>query len=425
MSWSLKSLFVSLAVLFLLSGCGAVKFSAKNAEKIDDAPFVDPDSTPLPTPPGGGTPTPTPPGGGGGTPTPTPPGGGGGTPTPTPTPTPTNYRKVTYSSVVPVNSNNVDILLIIDDSGSMEVDQKKLAAKLSTFASMLENQAALPINWQMCVTVTRPQALAGRTGTFWGASINWVSYTPPAGTPQYVLKKGATNLNEIFKNTIDSIGSGVANSTDERGIKAAHKHFYNGDPNASDGSGCYRKGASVAVVLISDEDERSVGGDASRVKRYAPLYEDPSSYQPLESEDLPKTLLQQAQSIFGNNVRFTFNSIVVTTKACEDAQDAEKDSRGQYGASHMGTKYIEMSNLTNGGVGSICDADYSSNLNLFKNKISNSLSSLTLECAPVANTLVVKVDGTQTTAYTLTGANLKFNNAIVEGRLVEMVYYCN
>jgi hypothetical protein len=408
-----------LAFSFLLVACGAVKFSAQGTTDATGTPIV-PEATPTP-PGGGGTPTPTPP-----APTPTPPSGGTPTPTPVaPTPTPGGTpRAVTNTTTVPVTSNNVDILLIIDDSGSMDADQKKLSAKLANFASMLENQAVLPIDWQMCVTVTRAQSIAGRTGTFWGASINWVGYTPPAGTPQYVLKKGATNLSGIFTSTINAIGSGVAGSNDERAIKAAYKHFYNGDPNASDGSGCYRKGASVAVITISDEDERSVGGDASRVKNYAPLYEDASSYQVLEAEDLPANLLQQARTIFGTTVKFSFNSIVVNNKTCEDSQDAEKDSSGHYGPSHMGTKYIEMSNLSAGGVGSICDADYSANLNLFKDKISNSLGSVTLECAPVANSLTVKIDGTTTTSYTLTGANVQFSSAVSEGKQITVSYTC-
>jgi hypothetical protein len=446
MSLKIKSLWVPVVLSFLLANCTPVNFSAPGAsEKAGDG--ITPESTPTPTPPGGGTPTPTvtPPGGGTPTPTTTPccatPTATPtvsptvsptvtptvtATPTPgsTPTPTPTTSHRVTYNSTVPIASNNVDILLIIDDSGSMENDQKKLSGKLSTFASMLENQAILPIDWQMCVTVTRAQSVPGRTGTFWGASINWVGYTPPAGTPQYVLKKGATNLNDIFKNTINAIGAGVAGSNDERGLKAAYKHFYNGDPNASDGSGCYRKGSSVAVVVISDEDERSVGGVQSRVKSAAPMYEAASSYQVLETEDMPSTLLGQARGTFGQNVRFTFNSIVVSDNTCEATQDAEKDSRGVLSASHLGTKYIEMSHLTAGGIGSICDADYSSNLNLFKDKISNSLASLTLECSPIANSLVVKVNGVQTNDYTLTGANLKFNSAVSEGKQVNLVYDC-
>ena len=60
----------------------------------------------------------------------------------------------------------------------------------------------------MCVTVTRDQRM--QNGQYaWGASVNWVGYS---GSPQYVLKKGASGLNDIFTKTIDAIGAGVAGS---------------------------------------------------------------------------------------------------------------------------------------------------------------------------------------------------------------------
>jgi hypothetical protein len=316
----------------------------------------------------------------------------------------------------------VDLLLVIDDSGSMKADQLKLAKNLEAFANQLENDSALPIDWQMCVTVVHTQVVAGTPQ--WGASINWEGYTPTAGTPRYILKKGTTGLTNIFTQTINAIGAGVVGSDDERGIKAAFNHFYNGEPGATGVSGCYRKGAAVSVIVISDEDERSVGGDCSRVK--ASMKEPASVCKPLEAEDSPVSLLTQAKNIFGQDVKFSFNSIVVADSACENTQDTTPDSNGVKSASHQGTKYMEMSNLTNGGIGSICDSDFSKNLNLFKEKVVNSISTLTLECAPIANTLKVTVSGVVLSAseYTVNGANLKFNNAVVEGKKVDLVYSC-
>jgi hypothetical protein len=273
----------------------------------------------------------------------------------------------------------------------------------------------------MCVTVTRSQLISNNY--YWGASVNWVGYSPTAGTPQYVLRKGTANLNNIFTQTINAIGAGVPGSGDERGIKAAYHHFYNGEPGVSGASGCYRSGAAVSVIVISDEDERSVGGDCSRIKTN--MNEDPSTCKTLEAADMPNNLLSQAKTVFGTNVRFTFNSIVVADSACEKTQDETPDELNQRSPSHQGTKYMETSRLTNGGIGSICDNDFSTNLNLFKDKIVNSVSSLTLECAPISGTLAVAIDGVNTTAYTLTGANLKFNNAVVEGKRVTMTYKCN
>lgn len=401
----LKGIFLPVAIAFALVGCGNVRFHAEGQEKATDADIVGGDSD---NDNGGPTPTPT-----------TPP-GGTPTSTPTTTPTPNTPRTVTYSSVVPANPNKVDILLVIDDSGSMKTDQLKLASKLSGFASQLES-SSVPMDWQMCVTVTRDQLISGKY--YWGASVNWVGYSPSSGTPQYVLKKGTSGLNDIFNQTINAIGAGVAGSGDERGIKAAYHHFYNGEPGVAGTSGCYRKDAAVAVIVISDEDERSVGGDCTRVKTN--MNEDPATCKALESADMPNNLLTQAKSVFGTNARFTFNSIVVADAPCENTQDSTADEKGDRAPSHQGLKYQEMSRLTNGGIGSICAADFSANLNVFKDKIANSLSNLTLECAPVAGTLSVSINGVSTTDYTLTGASLKFNNAVVEGKTVSMTYKCN
>lgn len=441
---NLKGLVLPVVLSCILAACGNVKFTADDQEKLIEAtdPTPTPGSTPTPTPPGstptptatppGSTPTPTPPGA---TPTPTPvmtPTPPGSTPTPTPpvsTPTPTPVmtptptptptpRTVNYNQIVPSNPNNkVDILLIIDDSGSMKTDQLKLASKLSKFASDLETNAG--IDWQMCLTVTRDQLV---NGTYhWGASINWEGYTPTSG-PRYVLKQGATGLNNIFTQTINAIGAGVPGSGDERGLKAAYHHFYNGEPAYSGASGCYRAGSAVSVIVISDEDERSVGGDCSRVK--SAMREDPATCKPLDTTDMPNTLLTQAKSMFGTNVKLSFNSIVVASSQCEAVQDATPDEKNEKAPSHQGLKYMEMSRLTGGGIGSICDADFSTNLNLFKDRIINSLTSLTLECSPVPNTLSVAINGAATSDFTISGANLKFNNAIIEGKRITMTYKC-
>jgi hypothetical protein len=419
---------LTLLTTLFLSGCGNVRFSADGQPKAGatdpGTSSTDPLSTPTPgggptptpgvtPPPPGATPTPPP----AITPTPTP----GATPTPPGQPTPT-YREVTYSKVVPANPTKVDILLVIDDSGSMKADQLKLAKNLENFANQLESETALPIDWQMCVTVTHTQNVGGSPQ--WGASVNWEGYTPAAGTPRYILKKGTTGLTNIFTQTINAIGAGVVGSDDERGLKAAFNHFYNGEPGAAGVSGCYRKGAAVSVILISDEDERSVGGDCSRIK--SSMKEVATSCKDLEAEDNPVSLLTQSKNIFGQDVKFSFNSIVVADSACEKTQDETPDESGVKSASHMGTKYIEMSNLTNGGIGSICDSDYSKNLNIFKEKVANSISSLTLECAPVAGSLKVVVAGTllSSSEYTVMGANLKFNNAVVEGKKVDLSYRC-
>lgn len=330
-------------------------------------------------------------------------------PTPSPTPTPSPGPKLpdyTYSDIVKAGNKQVDFLLVMDDSNSMLADLKKLAASMNTFMMSLE---ASQIDWQMCLTTTR--ALADAQGVYsWGMPITWSQYSPVAGTSAWVLKKGTANMNTIFTSTVDSLTIGGGSSGDERAIKATYANFQNV------GNGCYRDGAAKSVITISDEDERSVGGDQSKVK----AQDNASAYQPLEAEDMPANLVALTKTAFGEDVRFTFNSIIVKPgdTACEATQDQDTSP------SHPGYVYTAMSNLTQGGIGSICDANFGDSLNTFKDKIINSLSQISLECDPDLTTLSVAVDGQVISNYSVSGNVLKFAAPLTEGTKLEMSYDC-
>ncbi|WP_413558263.1 hypothetical protein [Bdellovibrio sp. HCB209] len=327
------------------------------------------------------------------------------TPTPSPTPGP-KLPDYTYSSVVKAGNKQVDFLLVMDDSNSMLADLKKLAASMNAFMMSLESSQ---IDWQMCLTTTR--ALADSQGVYhWGMPLTWAQYSPAVGTSPWVLKKGTADMHNIFNATVDSLQIGGGASGDERGIKSTYASFQNV------GSGCYRDGAAKSVILISDEDERSVGGDASKVK----AKDNPTAYQPLEADDQPANLVALTKTVFGEDVRFTFNSIIVKPGdvTCEATQDLDTSP------SHMGYVYNQLSTLTDGGVGSICEANFADNLNTFKDKIINSLSQISLECDPDQQTLSVAVDGQIITNYSVSGNVLHFAAPLTEGTKLDLSYDC-
>ncbi|MGZ3771175.1 MAG: vWA domain-containing protein [Bdellovibrio sp.] len=327
-----------------------------------------------------------------------------GSPNPVQPPAPSK----TFSSteVVAYGNKQVDFLLVLDDSNSMLPELKKLAAKMSTFMSSLD---ASNIDWQICLTTITPYEQG--TNLIYGIPKDWSEYSPEPSVPQYLLKKGTANLNTIFTSTIEKLTIGGPNSSDERAIKVAHDNFANAKNN-----NCYRPGAAVSVIVISDEDERSVGGDVKNVK----ANENVSVYIPFEPEDQPQTLFSKTKEIFGENVRFTFSSIIVKPgdKSCEAEQDLDASP------SHPGNTYAEMSKLTDGGIGSICDTDYSDNLNSFKEKIVNSLSTLILKCEPDPATLKVAIEDFPVAAYKLDGKTLKFPYAFIEGTKIDLSYDC-
>lgn len=311
----------------------------------------------------------------------------------------TSPNKVINSTeIVSAGNKQVDFLLVLDDSNSMLPELKKLSARMATFVSFLEDSQ---IDWQMCVTTTR----ASKFGTY----LSWKNYSPVGGAPSYVLKRGGGDLNTIFTSTIDSVTIGGGDSGDERAIKSAYVSFTNKGP-------CYRPGAAVSVIAISDEDERSVGGDPSKVK----AKDAAGAYQPLEAEDLPLNLITRAQASFGTDVRFTFNSIIVKPGdlVCEAQQDVDTSP------SHPAAIYSLMSTLSDGGIGSICDADYSTSLYTFKNRIVNSLSHLTLQCEPVQGSLKIWIDKIPVPVFKAEKKILKFAERLLEGTRIDLTYEC-
>lgn len=320
-------------------------------------------------------------------------------------------KTVSTSEVVAYGNKQVDFLLVLDDSNSMKPELEKLAAKMSNFIGSLE---ASDIDWQMCYTTTSGRTSAN--GTIYGEPKAWKSYQPDGNTPAYLLKKGISNLDQVFSDTINNLSLGSQLSYDERGIKATFENFKNGGLYNPPSHTCYREGAAISVILISDEDERSLGGDAKNLKGN----ESAQSVLPLEPEDLPAVLINQASQSFGSDVRFTFNSIIVKPNdiACEKNQDASASP------SHPGHHYAEISRLTEGGVGSICDADYSAQLNTFKDKIVNSMTHIVLQCAPVPATLKVKINGVVQNGLKLDKKTLRFNQALLEGTLIDLYYEC-
>lgn len=317
-------------------------------------------------------------------------------------------RKVTFSKTVTYEDNQLDILLVLDDSQSMLADNQRLASRLQGFVNDLGTAG---FDWQMCLTVVHPQRVNGNDPTlYWGASNDWAGNN---NVRSWIMNSTTSNPYSVFLNTITGIGAGNMGSDDERAIKAAYWHMDNGHPFAPGGSGCYRENSGLSVLILSDEDERSVGGDATQQ-----YYE--GEYKALEADDMPQTYQNYVKSLFGNDKRFTVNSIVVRPgdSACMAQQDAEGSK------SHYGTKYNELSLLTSGFVGSICDSDYSTNLKYFKDKIINSLSSIPLECTPVGNVIVNVTPSMDNINTFIDNQNLVFNPKIPVGRTVNIEYNC-
>ena len=297
----------------------------------------------------------------------------------------------TLTATEDTTNNQLDMLLVIDDSGSMYDDSSRLAAKLNGFVNKLKNSG---IDWQMCVTTTSAEDIGSYLKGDNGRPIQW-----QGGNSGYILKRNSGNLNQIFIDTIDYLydpnsryvgGVLTGGSIIEEGIKAMNLSVQDNSR-----SRCYRNKAALSVILISDEDNKD-------------------QFTTINSHlKTPQSFIQTVKDNFSPGKRLTVNSIVVKDELCKKQQGTA-----------IGHGYITLSNLTRGSVQSICQSDYSIALNDIHKKIDQSLSGLSLACVPTSKPTVT-VDYRDYTPYVTVSGNQLFFTPIVQGpATIRGSYFC-
>jgi hypothetical protein len=342
---------------------------------------------------GGGT-------GGGGT-------GGGGTGggDPTPTTQPPIARKVTQTYSL-TSSNKVDVLFIVDNSGSMGPEQASMANKVQNMLNLIQG-----MNYHVAVTNTDPNSNASL-----GGDGRLMEFDGIPGTKFLTNTTSIGTANTAIANTIQM---GESGSGQERGILITHRVIERALNNSSSAEGQFlRADAALAVVLISDEDECSGTNGV--------LYGDCKA--PNNAKDTPTSIIEKVTSTWPGKP-FNFHSIVTVDQACVEQQRiADNISDGAGGLrqrANIGTIYKQLSLATESIIGNVCASDYTSQLNGIGTSITQTGKVIQLNCAPAeGKPIIVTKDGTTYADIpTVAGAKLMFNNDLQLGNY-SIEYYC-
>lgn len=271
----------------------------------------------------------------------------------------------------------VDVLIIDDNSGSMQNKQPLLASRLSSFVSSLGN-----IDWQLGITTqdvsNGPYGLKGSLLTM-------------QGTSSYILNDTVPNYETVFANTIvrTEIGSG-----DERPDQAIIDAIAKRDLG---NAGFFRDGADLAILILSDEDESADNG-----------------VPPAISSDV----LMAFRQAFGQSKNITVYAIQVIPgdTACFTAQLP-------YG-SNYGYIHAQLVQDTGGVMGSICDADYGPTLTSIGDRVQSlAQKSVLLSRDPVPGSVtVVTIPLDPGLTFTVNGRTVYFNKTPALGTRVEVNY---
>lgn len=289
------------------------------------------------------------------------------------------YKKMAQS--VKVNEyKKVDILFVVDNSGSMKYEQRNMASRVRNFLDVIKG-----LDWQIAVTTTDPvhKTLGdGRLIPLYGKSGSYIlNSSMPDSDARYTL--GMTLQRPETGNYL------------EQGIYAAYRAIERSLAAAGSNTNFIRQDSQLAVVLISDEDESANG-----------------------PKNDPANFVKFVQDSFAGQKSVSFHSVISRPgdKACLDGEGYSE-----------GHRYDQISKLTGGVIGDVCAADYAAQVQGIAEGVRNSLKSFTLSCAPVVDSmrslLVLKdgqvYDGTRK----IDGLNVVFDNMLPAGNY-EVYYSC-
>jgi len=320
---------------------------------------------------------------------------------------PNGYYEFKYS----VTTGEVDILLVNDNSGSMYPEQVEMAQR---FPGFLDSIYRLDYHLAMVTTDT-----ASNGGVFLKFP-NGASFL--ANSSRTMDAVHATNIS-FFQQTVkrpetltcDSSGYTSCPSGDERGIYALNLAM-----DRADQKSFFRPGGHLAVIILSDEDERSNGG-------LIPGY-------PLENYDLPQSFVSRAGQALGASKSVSVHSIIIRPgdASCFSAQNSQSGVKGYYGTQYAalsspGADLLAAGPIKQGTLGSICSSNYTAELGQISNYVNQATNHIQLPCKPMDGVVQVAFDPAPSggVSYSVDQSNLlTLSPSAPAGTKVSLEYRC-
>lgn len=250
----------------------------------------------------------------------------------------------------------IDILWIVDNSGSMETSQRNLADNFQSFIKKFQD---LNLDFRMAVQ---------STDAYKGKFLNQQTrrrFKDGAMTHSgvFVMDKNTPNLSDVF---ITNVRLGIQGSGDERALSSMEDTL-----TYTSNSDFRREDAFLSVIIISDEDDFSATTSASILENYS------------SPNIIPVSHYKDFLDGFAGAGNYSVNLIGTIDQAC-----VTQLNNGQ----RLGVRHKEFANLVGGSMTSICD-DFADSLTEISEKTIELASTFTLERAPIKESISVSIDG--------------------------------
>lgn len=251
-----------------------------------------------------------------------------------------------------LEASEVDVLLVVDNSCSMQPYQTKLSQNFDSFLTFfLEGN----VDYQVGVVTTT----IGEVEPYGSCSQTEVDRIPDGGflVDGAIITPTTEDADALFS---EIVNVGVCGSGYEMGLESAHRAVT--PPISTDYNfGFLRDDAYLSIIFVSDEQDVS----------------------PLPVNDY----INDFVGVKGDRLEDGFNasSLVVTDfDACNQQQ--------QNSGAAEGTRYLDVARQTNGVVGNICEDDFENVVTELSLASSRLTDTFYLSDLPVVESLVVGVD---------------------------------
>lgn len=293
----------------------------------------------------------------------------------------------TYSRLLTVQPPNdkVDILFVVDNSGTMLEEQQRIAARFPNFIQSINH-----LDWRIAIATTDNYPV-GVYNDVNGGEYRDGKLVPfrngSTSSGRYFIERslGISTSQTLFQNTIQRPETLACQnqpwncysyvSGDERGILTAVKQVLSPNPVT-----VLRPNAQLHIIFIADEDERSNGGGFPGMA--------------LETNDKPSTLVSHLQN---TGKRFQLHSIInapaqlVGNPANYDSfrdggfdQCVAAQIGNTAGQEYVGCHYALGAALTGGVIGRITDTNYTTTLTRISYNIQDTtLGQIDFNCVPM------------------------------------------
>ncbi|AHI05517.1 hypothetical protein BDW_05045 [Bdellovibrio bacteriovorus W] len=256
----------------------------------------------------------------------------------------------------------IDVLWVIDNSGSMAPYQQDLADNFQSFIQRFETS-----NFDFHMAVTTTEAWQAAPNSEFGMGLTQKAEFRP-GLGVYVMDKYTSNLGGVFG---AAVKQGINGSGDER---AFHSFRATLESSINNQHNFRRDDAFLAVIIVTDEEDYS---------RSSGSMDNPSNPGLHPVQDYVTFLRDYTQST-DTMKNYSVSAIYVPTRTNPGCT--------LHSAAQAGNRVGELATLTGGVKASLC-SNFGQSLELISDSIIQLSAVFQLQREPVESTITVKVNG--------------------------------